>query len=101
MGTHPIEMAVASSLSRLSLVNTEVRSAGISVRLATGIRRVIPGNSTDPLGKGRIGRVWDLLWPMFLTGWWPVGSIAVGLELLFGRMLGSFVRCVEIERDRK
>ena len=67
MGTHPIEMAVASGLGRLSLVNTEVRRAGISVRLATGIRRVIPGNSTDPLGKGRIGRVWDLLWPMFQT----------------------------------
>lgn len=39
----------------------------MSVRLATGIRRVIPGKSTDPLGKGRIGRVWDLLWPMFQT----------------------------------
>ncbi len=67
MGTHPIEMAVASDLGRLSLVKTEVRSAGISVRFAIGIRRVTPGNSTDPLGKGRIGRVWDLLWPMFQT----------------------------------
>ena len=61
MGTQPIEMAVASTLGRLSLVNTEVRSARISVRLATGIRSVIPGNNTDPFGKGRIGRVWDLL----------------------------------------
>ena len=61
MGTHPIEMAVASGLGRLSLVNTDVRRAGISVRLATGMRRVVPGNNTDPLGKGRIGRVWDLL----------------------------------------
>ena len=66
MGTHPMEMAVASGLGRLSLVKTEVRSAGISVRLTTGIRRVIPGNSTDPLGRGRIGRVWDLFWPMTL-----------------------------------
>ena len=65
MGTHPIEIAVASGLGRLSLLYTEVRRAGMSVRLATGIRRVMPGNSTDPLGKGRIGRVWDLLWPMF------------------------------------
>ena len=65
MGTQPMEMAVASSLGRLSLLNTEVRSARISVRLVTGIRRVIPGNNTDPFGKGKIGRVWDLLWPMF------------------------------------
>ena len=64
MGTHPIEMAVASGLGRLSLVKTDVRSAGISARLATGIRRVTPGNSTEPFGKGRMGRVWDLLWPI-------------------------------------
>ena len=64
MGTHPTDMAVASGLGRLSLVKTDVRSAGISARLATGIRRVIPGNSTDPLGKGRMGSVWDLLCPI-------------------------------------
>lgn len=80
MGTHPIEMAVASGLGRLSLVKTEVRSAGISVRLATGIRRVIPGKSTDPLGKGRIGRVWDLLWPMFQIRRRPAENVAVSLD---------------------
>ena len=68
MGTHPIKMAEESVLGRLPCVKTEVRRAGISVRLATGIRRVMPGKSTDPLDKGRIGRVWDLLWPMFQIG---------------------------------
>ena len=65
MGTHPIEMELASGRGRLSLANTVERRAGISVRLATGIRRVIPGSRTDSLGKGSIGRVSDLLWPIF------------------------------------
>ena len=65
MGTHPIEIAVASGLGLLSLAKTVERRAGMSVRLATGMRSVIPGSKTDPLGKGSIGRVWDLFWPMF------------------------------------
>ena len=77
MGTHPIEMAEASVLGRLPLVKTEVRSAGISVRLATGMRSVIPGKSTDPLGKGRIGIVRDLFWPIFQGRQWIVEKVAV------------------------
>lgn len=65
MGTHAIEIEVASGRGLLSLAKTVERSAGISVRLAMGTRRVIPGSKTDPLGKGRTGRVWDLVWPMF------------------------------------
>ena len=83
-------MAVASGLGRLSLVNTEVRRAGISVRLATGIRRVIPGNSTDPLGKGRIGRVWDLLWPMVHTHGWPAENVAISFNAEVGRLSEDF-----------
>ena len=64
MGTHPIEMVLASGLGLLSLVNTVESRAGISVRLATGTRSVTPGSRTDPLGKGSIGRVWDLFWPI-------------------------------------
>ena len=64
MGTHPIEIALASGLGLLSLLKTVDSRAGISERLATGTRSVTPGSRTDPLGKGSIGRVWDLLWPI-------------------------------------
>ena len=50
----------ASGLGRRSLVKTVVRRAGISFLSAMGMRSVIPGRSTDPLGSGRIGRVCDL-----------------------------------------
>ena len=65
MGTHPIEITVASGRGLLSLAKTVERRAGMLVRLATGMRSVIPGSKTDPLGRGSIGRVWDLFWPMF------------------------------------
>lgn len=61
----------------------------MSVRLATGIRRVIPGNSTDPLGKGRIGRVWDLLWPIFHTHGWRAENVAVSFKAEAGNVSGK------------
>ena len=89
MGTHPMEMAVASGLGRLSFVKTEVRSAGISVRLATGTRMVMPGNSTDPLGKGSIGRVWDLLWPMFSKARQRPAEFGYKMRIRIGRVVGN------------
>lgn len=38
----------------------------MSDRLATGIRKVIPGSKTEPRGRGRIGRVWDFVRPISL-----------------------------------
>ncbi len=57
MGTQPIAIVVASGLGRLPCVKTVDKRAGISVRSAIGTRRLMPGKSTEPLGKGSIGMV--------------------------------------------
>ena len=61
MGTQPMATVVVSALGRLSRVNTVVSRAGTSLRSAIGICKEIPGNRTDPLGRGRMGRDWDFL----------------------------------------
>lgn len=60
-------MEEASGRGFRSLVKMVERRAGMSFRSAIGIRRVIPGKRTDPLGNGRMGRLCDLVWPMSST----------------------------------